>query len=531
MMLSKTRGFLLGVFVALLLIGLGVMLGQRSNADPFAIQRAEAAYHRGQWLATGLLLFGAVLLAALCLGLLGGVLAAVRGLNRRAGEIHPVDGVFPVQRGHLLTWFHGLRIVTYFHDPNRAAGPTTVYAAVGAGDNLQVRQVPICELSPAQERVAARAQAVQAVAALPRELRSLGSGGNSASQAPPALPEPTEFPYPAEVSLANLLADGPSLERLALGVTVDQATGQTEIVRAAMSRLVHIAVGGSSGWGKSVFLRALAYQIALAEEPCDLAMIDLEGATFAPFARCGRLLYPLADDERDAQAILTELVSELDRRRELYQRYPGVDSLAAYNARAAAPLPAIVCLMDEATALLGDRQVQNATRTLALRARKYGLWLVLGGQDWKASSLDTAIRNQLSTRVQFRALSASQSRVLLQQSGAEALDTPGRALATLPGRPLVELQSPYIGPRTIEADVAQRNGGPQRPMPAAAPLPTPPPPSEVDGQAQRVRELHAQGMSKRQIALQVFGYTGGAAWEKLEKILAEIGDDDGQTRQ
>ncbi len=521
----KARGFLFGVFIALLLIGLGMMLGQRGNADPFAVQRAEAAYRRGQWISTLLLVFGTVLLAALALGLLGGVLATVRGLNRRAGEIRPVDGVFPVQRGHLLTWWHGLRIVTYFHDPNRAAGPTTVYAAVGAGDNLQVRQMPICELSPAQERVTARAQAVQAVAALPRALHSLGggSGGNGDGQAPPALSEPVEFPYPAEVSLANLLTDGPSLERLALGVTVDQATGQTEIVRAAMSRLVHIAVGGSSGWGKSVFLRALGYQLALAAEPCDLAMIDLEGATFAPFARCGRLLYPVADNEPDAQAILEELVGELDRRRELYQQHPGVDSLGAYNARVGAPLPAIVCLMDEATALLGDRQVQNATRTLALRARKYGLWLVLGGQDWKASSLDTAIRNQLSTRVQFRALSASQSRVLLQQSGAEALDMPGRALATLPGRPLVELQSPYIGPRTIEADVSRRNGGPQRPMPAAAPPPAPPP--EIDEPAQRVRELHAQGLSKRQIALQVFGYTGGAAWDRLEKILARIGDE------
>jgi hypothetical protein len=148
-----------------------------------------------------------------------------------------------------------------------------------------------------------------------------------------------------------------------------------------------------------------------------------------------------------------------------------------------------------------------------LRARKYGLWCILGGQDWKASSLDTAIRNQLASRVQFKAMSASQSRVLLQRSGAERLDVPGRALAILPGRDIVELQAPVIGYQDIVT--ATRNGGPRRDMPE--------PDQESDERVEWIRELAAQGLSKRQIALEVFGYAGGAAYTAVTGALSFSG--------
>jgi DNA segregation ATPase FtsK/SpoIIIE-like protein len=291
-----------------------------------------------------------------------------------------------------------------------------------------------------------------------------------------------------------------------LGVTVRE-DGQAEVIRADMGRLVHVAVGGSSGWGKSVFLRILAYQLAKSSDPVGLALIDLEGATFAPFSLCDRLLWPVADTEADALAIFRELAHEMDRRKALYAQHPGVDSLRAYNARAEEPLTPVVILVDEATALLGDKPVENATRTLALRARKYGLWLVLGGQDWKASSLDTAIRNQLSSRIQFRAMSSSQSRVLLQQSGAENLDTPGRALAILPGHPLLELQAPVIAYEDII--VALAGSGPQNPMPTEADV----------TREELIRILAGEGLSQRQIELQVFGYTGGKAHTEVRRVL------------
>lgn len=423
----------------------------------------------------------ALILALLAsLGYIGAYLlpivkARLQVVRRKAGEIEPI--VISLER-----------IVM----PSRMFSPL-----------LNVRGEYAPDLAPEhyQDRASARAQLVDVVSAAhsgngrPTARRVLQSGDNGQWE----VEQPAQV-WPTRVPLSGILDGPPSVRDLALGVTVRE-DGRREIVKADMGRLVHVAVGGSSGWGKSVFLRSLAFQLAQSTEPVDLALIDLEGATFAPFAECSRLLWPVADTEQDALAIFGELTQEMNRRKALYANYPGVDSLRTYNTRAEEPLPPIVALVDEATALLSDKGVETAIRTLVLRARKYGLWCVLGGQDWKASSLDTSIRNQLASRVQFKAMSASQSRVLLQRNGAELLDVPGRALAILPGRDIIEMQAPVIGYQDILT--ATWKGGPRRSMPEAQNGDGDP------GRARRIRELAAQGVSKRQIALEVFGYAGG----------------------
>jgi hypothetical protein len=342
---------------------------------------------------------------------------------------------------------------------------------------------------------------------LARILKAAG-GWPTGAAAENLLPGPADVNWPSRVPLAGLLDGPPSFRDLALGVTIKD-DGQPEIVRADMGKLVHIAVGGSSGWGKSVFLRSLAYQLAKSSDPVDLVLIDLEAATFAPFQTCNRLLWPVADTEGDALAIFQELTGEMDRRRELFSFYPGTDSLGAYNAQAGEPLTPLVALVDEATALLGDKAVEGALRTLALRARKYGLWLVLGGQDWKASSLDTAIRNQLSSRIQFKAMSASQSRVLLQQGGAEDLDALGRALAILPGRAMFVMQAPFISSDRIMEDLG--DGGPRGPMPEGG--------AGDDDLKRRVKALHAEGLGLGAIAEEVYGYRNAKKTAEIKDIL------------
>jgi hypothetical protein len=323
-----------------------------------------------------------------------------------------------------------------------------------------------------------------------------------------ALPGPSPASvWPERVNLLDLLAEGPSLERVVLGV---DGTGAT--VAAPLNRLVHIAVGGSSGWGKSNFLRALAYQLAAAPEPCQLALIDLEAATFAPLLRSNRLRYAIADTEPDALAVLSDLVEELDRRKEAFTRWPEADRLSVYNRLAEEPLPIITLLIDESTALLSDKTVETTLRTLVLRARKYGIFAILGGQDWRASSLDTAIRNQLSSRIQFKAQDASQSRVLLGTGEAAEIETIGRAVAVLPGRPRLELQAPVISIAAMTRELAT-GSPPPIPMPAA------PAPDEVERQ---ILELARQGNSKSAIARSVLGADGGNQLKRVAAVLEKF---------
>jgi len=408
--------------------------------------------------------------ACLTVAALGATVISLRAMDLRARQIQHDGGLFP-----LLSTPQGI------YDPNR--------------DN------------PGHPAVAQDALRVQQAAAL----RAHAGTRRPATHSPYPLveeeyPEEEPDPLPHQVSLQELLpAEAPSLQRLALGVS---ANGP---VYESMSNLVHIAVGGSSGFGKSVFLRALTYQLALAQEQPELALIDLEGVTFSPFRTCARLKYPIADNEQDA-ALLLEAISqqELNHRKQLFNEYPGVDSLARYNAaNPATPLNPIIVLIDEGTALLGDKDVESALKTLTLRARKYGLWVVLAGQDWKYSSLDTAIRNQLSSVVQFRARSAAQSRVLLNVSGAETLpaDPKGRALAQLPGHDLVELQTPYISHRQLLQNLPMTTSAPAAPQLASDPT------------EERIRALHADGVSDTGIAREVFGHGTTFYIEKVRAVL------------
>jgi hypothetical protein len=334
--------------------------------------------------------------------------------------------------------------------------------------------------------------------------------------APETMPTPPEpvYDWPSRVPLSGLLAGPASLNNLVLGVTLDE-NGQRHIVNGAMPDLVHVAVGGTSGWGKSEFLKMLACQLLMAVERPDLCMIDLEGVTLNAFAQSERLLYPLADSEPAALALLLALNAEMELRKGLFNAYPGVDRLDRYNAMAGEPLNPIITLIDEATALLDNKNIEGHLKSLTLRARKYGLWLILAGQDWKSSSLDTAIRNQLSTRVQFKALNASQSRVLIGEGDAKDIEAIGRALAVLPGRPMLEMQAPFVSHSMIMDAV--RGNGPQRVLD----LETIRPESQGEQTARRIIELHGEGLSDTAIAREIFKYGNTHYIAKVREVLQQ----------
>ncbi len=76
----------------------------------------------------------------------------------------------------------------------------------------------------------------------------------------------------------------------------------------------------------------------------------------------------------------------------------------------------------------------GALLALAAQGRKYGFTLVVTGQDFKASTFNTALTHQLSTRVAFKAGSAAKSRVVLGEDGAEKLRGKGHGLLRYGGR-------------------------------------------------------------------------------------------------
>lgn len=336
----------------------------------------------------------------------------------------------------------------------------------------------------------------------------------SSDLAAPALLPPIS--YPPSVNLMDLLPNGASLHNIVLGLHIRE-DGVQEVIREDMTSMVHVAVGGSSGWGKSVFLRSLAYQAATAPELSELSFIDLEGMTFTPFGNSDKLRYPVADNGRDALAILSDLTKEMESRKALFSKYPTVENLDSYNAQSPNPLPFILLFADEITALLKkDKVVEAVVTQQILRARKYGIFAIFGGQSWKADVMDTTIRSQFSSTVHFHARDKSSSRVLLGTSDAARITEKGRAFAILPGRPMVELKTPMI---SLMAAAREMGGGP----PAIVEMPkVSPTPKEA-----KVLRMHKAGATISAIAAEVEGDKGGPQNKKVRDILDKFdkGDD------
>jgi DNA segregation ATPase FtsK/SpoIIIE-like protein len=183
--------------------------------------------------------------------------------------------------------------------------------------------------------------------------------------------------------------------------------------------------------------------------PVELYLTDMEGLTFAAFEGVPQLAMPIAESVEEATRIAFQLTQEMERRAALYQatgRFP--EKLSEYNRLGELNgLPWIVAIFDEFTALMDEAgkrsDLYRLVGQLAMRGRKYGITLVLAGQDFKADLLSTRITNQLRTRVQFGCATTHQSQVVLGRAGAEKIITPGRALISFGGK-IVEVQTFWV---------------------------------------------------------------------------------------
>ena len=269
---------------------------------------------------------------------------------------------------------------------------------------------------------------------------------------PPVLPparlpaEPDQSSYlalPAVVHIDDLLqADQANIKRLILGVGPGH-----QIIRGDIKELSHIGIAGTSRWGKSIFLQTLLYQILLAQQNVSLRLSDIGGTSFVDFG----LTY--ADDITSTEDLVSELWIETMKRKALYQATgQGVRNLEMYNQITDQALPYIVFMADEITVLISkSKKMAQTIMDLVAYAGKYGIELILAGQNWKASHVDSTIRDQFSSRFQFKAMDRSQANILIPGSDAHEITVKGRAVTYLPEHGRTELQTPLIDVDTIQA--------------------------------------------------------------------------------
>lgn len=212
--------------------------------------------------------------------------------------------------------------------------------------------------------------------------------------------------------------------------------GQIVSINFSSANTPHLLVAGTTGSGKSEALNAILFGLVRFYMPGELRLllIDPKGTEMLPFENSAHLEGPIGWEERDALVILEKAVAEMQRRYELL-RSTGHRSLGEYNAALppeAELLPWWLVVLDEYADLTSDPQakkdIEALLRRLAQKARAAGIHVIIATQKPSADVISTNLRSNLPAQLALRVKSQIESRVILDETGAEALNGRGDGL-------------------------------------------------------------------------------------------------------
>jgi S-DNA-T family DNA segregation ATPase FtsK/SpoIIIE len=242
-------------------------------------------------------------------------------------------------------------------------------------------------------------------------------------------------------------------------------------IGADLSKMPHLLVAGSTGSGKSACINAMISSILLRATPHEVrfVMVDPKQVELNHYESIPHLLTPVITSPRMAANALQNLIKEME------QRY-GMMSLArtralpelnrARLARGEPALPYIVCVIDELADLMmvAPADVEDAVIRLAQKARAVGIHLVLATQSPRVDVITGMIKANVPSRIAFAVSSQTDSRVILDQNGAETLLGQGDMLfSPLGSTKLQRIQGAYIDEAQIAelTDSWRRQGEPE----------------------------------------------------------------------
>jgi len=266
-----------------------------------------------------------------------------------------------------------------------------------------------------------------------RNLLEAGGGWPTPATAQAVLPSAAAQQATLQPSTLNALISKysfkPQLTRILIGEYVDAETNSIKPLTLSIPQAVHVLCTGASGLGKSTLLEAVALQLAGLPD-IRLAAIDYGSGTFDALETA--LHWQIADSPDLALALLRELIRLCQERRELYKAVGRVRSLDQYNAASGQNLPFVVAFADETSALLEHAGTKAPFVELARMGRKYGVGLILGGTDFKASTLPSEARSNCQARLAFW-LERGLSQSLLDCNDASKLGGIGEIVVKRPG--------------------------------------------------------------------------------------------------
>jgi S-DNA-T family DNA segregation ATPase FtsK/SpoIIIE len=231
-----------------------------------------------------------------------------------------------------------------------------------------------------------------------------------------------------------------------VGIGIDN---QVIIADFADPNMCHALIAGTSGSGKSEFLKSMVASLIAKNTPdtLKLSIIDPKILTFSSLSGCPYLTCPIITDISSAISRLWKAVEEMDMRYRQLNR-EGLENLSSRFLAGKTDIPFYVIVFDEFADLIlagneEKKEFERLVARLASKGRAAGIHLVLTTQRPDSKIVTGLIKANLPLKICLRVTTASNSQIILDQNGGESLLGRGDLLCHL-GKGIERAQSPYI---------------------------------------------------------------------------------------
>ncbi len=236
-----------------------------------------------------------------------------------------------------------------------------------------------------------------------------------------------------------------------------------------LAKMPHLLVAGTTGSGKSVALNGMITTMLMRTTPDQVRMImvDPKRVEFKPYEGIPHLYVPPVTDPKEAASALKWAVAEMERRLKVFEQV-GARNIAGYNKMVADgklddeetgrpdEISYIVVIIDELTDLMmvAGKEVEDSIVRISQLARAVGIHLIIATQSPKSSVVTGMIKANITNRMACTVATNVESRVIIDQSGAEKLTGNGDMLFVRPewGKSK-RIQGVYVSEAEVEAVV------------------------------------------------------------------------------
>jgi DNA segregation ATPase FtsK/SpoIIIE, S-DNA-T family len=225
-----------------------------------------------------------------------------------------------------------------------------------------------------------------------------------------------------------------------------------------LAKQPHILIAGTTGSGKSGCVNAMLSSVLLRSSPNEVRMVlvDPKRVELNHYEGIPHLLTPVVTSPRLAANVLSNLIKEMEERYGVMSRAKTRNLVELNKIRVRqgeAPLPYILCVIDELADLMmvAPADVEDSIIRLAQKSRAVGIHLVLATQRPSADVITGMIKANVPARIAFAVSSQTDSRVILDQNGAESLLGQGDMLFRPAGESrTARIQGAFIAEEEIE---------------------------------------------------------------------------------